>query len=129
MKTKTKWLIISVIIYIIFVVAVTPTGILSPAQIGLPWTIFWYVVAAMFMYYFYYKNVSYAEVIYYAQQLQLTEDELRNMVPDIKKSEDVPNPAKPNLFSPLVQVSFRILNELLPKLQQMAKEKEIEEFN
>ncbi|GAK47284.1 hypothetical protein LOSG293_040300 [Secundilactobacillus oryzae JCM 18671] len=129
MKTKTKWLIISVIIYIIFVVAVTPTGILSPAQIGLPWTIFWYVVAAMFMYYFYYKNVSYAEVIYYAQQLKLTEDELRNMVPDIKKSEDVPNPAKPNLFSPLVQVSFRILNDLLPKLQQMAKEKGIEDFN
>ncbi len=61
--------------------------------------------------------------------IETDRDELRNMVPDIKKSEDVPNPAKPNLFSPLVQVSFRILNDLLPKLQQMAKEKGIEDFN
>lgn len=129
MKNKTKWLTISIIIYIIFAIAVTASGLVAPSKIGLAWTLFWYLAVALFMVYFYYKSTNYDAVVYYAKQLHLTEEDLREMVPDIKKSDDVPNPDKPNLFSPIVQVSFKVLNALLPQLEKQAKEHQIPRFD
>lgn len=67
MTHKQTWATVSTVIYVAFILAAVFTGFLNPSQIGLEWTIFWVVVVAGLCYYFYFKNISYREVVYYAK--------------------------------------------------------------
>lgn len=122
MTHKQRWAAISAVIYVVFVVAAIIIGFLDPSQIGLQWTIFWYFVVAALCYYFYFKNVSYREVVYYATQLGLHQDDLKAMVPNLKETQDVPNPDHPDFFSPFAKVPINVVNVLTDKLVPMAKD-------
>lgn len=125
---RTKWQLISTLIYIVFVIAAVVFKFLDPARIGIAWTIFWYVAVAGFMYYFYFKNMAYQEVIYYAHQFHLTQRDLEEMVPDRKKTAEVPNPEHPNILSPLIQVPLAVTNPLTDILEARAKEEDVAPF-
>jgi len=122
---KQRWALISVILYVVFVVAAIVWGFLDPSRIGLQWTIFWYFTGAGLAYYFYFKNVSYREVVYYAQQLGYNKADLVEMVPKLKENQDVPDPDHPNFFSPFAKVPITIVNELTDQLEPQAKAKDI----
>ncbi|WP_054708576.1 hypothetical protein [Secundilactobacillus paracollinoides] len=89
---------------------------------------FWYIAAAGLAYYFYFKNISYQEVVYYARQLNLDRSDLEAIVPNRKNTAEVPDPAHPNMFSPIVQVPLGILNHLSDELIKQAKEQSVAPF-
>lgn len=128
MTHRAKWLTISVVIYAVFAACTVEFKLLDPAQIGLSWTVFWYVAAAGFMYYFYFKNMAYREVIYYARQFHLTKADLEVMVPDRKKTSEVPDPDHPSILTPLIQVPLSVTNRLTDTLEKRAKAEHIEPF-
>lgn len=119
---------ISVIIYVIFVICAVEFKLLDPAKIGLSWTVFWYIAAAGFMYYFYFKNMAYQEVIYYARQFHLTKTDLEAMVPDRKSTAEVPDPEHPSILTPLIQVPLSVTNRLTDVLEKRAKEENVTSF-
>lgn len=122
---KQRWALLSGILYVIFVIAAITTGFLDPSKVGLQWTIFWYFTGAGLAYYFYFKNVSYREVVYYAQALGLHKDDLIALVPKLKETQDVPDPDKPNFLSPFAKVPITVVNELTDQLEPRAKEQNI----
>ena len=122
---KQRWALLSVALYIVFVIAAITTGFLDPSKVGLQWTIFWYFCGAGLAYYFYLKNVSYREVVYYAQKLGLHKDDLKAMVPKLKETQDVPDPDKPNFFSPFAKVPITVVNELTDQLEPQAQQANI----
>ncbi|KRM73281.1 hypothetical protein FC82_GL001473 [Secundilactobacillus collinoides DSM 20515 = JCM 1123] len=114
--------------YVIFVVICIIFKLLRPADIGWSWSVFWYIAAAGIAYYFYFKNVAYQEVVYYAKKLQMNRSDLEAIVPNRKNTAEVPDPDHPNIFSPIVQVPLAILNRLSDELIKQAKEQEIPPF-
>ena len=125
MTHKQRWAAVSVVLYLVFVIAAITTGFLDPSKIGLQWTIFWYFTGAGLAYYFYFKNVSYREVVYYAQQLGLHKDDLVAMVPKLKETQDVPDPDRPHFFSPFAKVPITVVNDLTDQLAPRAQEQQI----
>ncbi len=128
MTHHTKWRLLSIAMYVIFVVICIIFKLLRPADIGWSWSVFWYIAAAGIAYYFYFKNVAYQEVVYYAKKLQMTRSDLEAIVPNRKNTAEVPDPDHPNIFSPIVQVPLAILNRLSDELIKQAKEQEIPPF-
>ena len=128
MSHKTKWRTISIAIYIIFVIVAVSLKLLTPARVGLSWSIFWYIAVAGFLYYFYFKNVAYQEVIYYARELHLSRSDLEAIVPDRKNTAEVPDPDYPNIFSPLIKVPLEIINKLTTELEKRAKDAQVTPF-
>lgn len=128
MTHRAKWMTISVIIYVIFVICAVEFKLLDPAKIGLSWTVFWYIAAAGFMYYFYFKNMAYQEVIYYARQFHLTKTDLEAMVPGRKSTAEVPDPEHPSILTPLIQVPLSVTNRLTDVLEKRAKEENVTSF-
>jgi len=122
---KQRWAAISIAIYVIFVIAAVVIGFLDPSQIGLEWTIFWYFVMAGLCYYFYFKNVSYREVVYYAKQLGLHKEDLVALIPHLKETQDVPDPDRPSFLSPFAKVPISVVNQLTDQLEPRAKEQDI----
>ncbi|WP_203642078.1 hypothetical protein [Levilactobacillus andaensis] len=125
MTHKQRWAAISIAIYVIFVIAAVVIGFLDPSQIGLEWTIFWYFVMAGLCYYFYFKNVSYREVVYYAKQLGLHKEDLVALIPHLKETQDVPDPDRPNFLSPFAKIPISVVNQLTDQLEPRAKEQDI----
>ncbi|WP_143462629.1 hypothetical protein [Levilactobacillus enshiensis] len=128
MTHKQRWAAISVAIYVVFVIAAVVIGFLNPSQIGLEWTIFWYFAVAGLCYYFYFKNVSYREVVYYAKQLGLHKEDLVALIPHLKETQDVPDPDRPIFFSPFAKVPISVVNQLTDQLAPRAKEQGIEPY-
>lgn len=128
MTAKQCWASISILLYIAFVLVAIFTGIIAPKQVGLEWTIFWYFTAAGLCYYFYFKNVSYREVIYYAKKLGYHKDDLVSMVSKLKETQDVPDPDHPRLFSPFAKVPLTVVNQLTDQLEAQAKEQHIPRY-
>ncbi|HBF74417.1 MAG TPA: hypothetical protein DDW71_04065 [Lactobacillus sp.] len=128
MTHRAKWMTISVVIYVIFVVCAVAFKLLDPAKIGLSWTVFWYIAAAGLMYYFYFKNMAYQEVIYYARQFHLKKVDLEAMVPDRKNTAEVPDPDHPNILIPLIQVPLSVTNRLTDVLEKRANEENVKPF-
>jgi len=122
---KQRWAAISALIYVVFVVAAIVIGFLDPSKIGLEWTIFWYFVVAALCYYFYFKNVTYREIVYYAKELGLHKVDLEALVPNRKETQDVPDPDHPDFFSPFAKVPINVVNVLSDKLIPLAKEQGI----
>ncbi|MTV82785.1 hypothetical protein [Secundilactobacillus folii] len=125
---RVKWASISIIIYVIFVVCAVVFNFLDPAKIGISWTIFWYVAVAGFMYYFYFKNMAYQEVVYYARQFHLTKTDLEAMVPDRKKTAEVPDPERANIFTPLISIPLNVTNRLTDILEKRAHDEGVAPF-
>lgn len=125
MTSKQRWAALSVLIYIVFVLIAIFTGFIAPSQIGLEWTIFWYFTVAGLCYYFYFKNVSYREVIYYAKKLGYHKDDLVSMVSKLKETQDVPDPDHPHIFSPFAKVPLTVVNQLTDQLEVLAKAQNI----
>lgn len=119
---------ISIVIYVIFVICAVEFKLLDPAKIGWSWTVFWYIAAAGFMYYFYFKNMAYREVIYYARQFHLTKTDLEAIVPNRKNTAEVPDPDHPNIFTPLIQVPLSVTNPLTDVLEKRAKKENVKPF-
>ncbi|WP_175279790.1 hypothetical protein [Secundilactobacillus collinoides] len=86
MTHHTKWRLLSIAMYVIFVVICIIFKLLRPADIGWSWSVFWYIAAAGIAYYFYFKNVAYQEVVYYAKKLQMNRSDLEAIVPNRKKT-------------------------------------------
>lgn len=128
MTAKQCWASISILLYIAFVLVAIFTGIIAPKQVGLEWTIFWYFTVAGLCYYFYFKNVSYREVIYYAKKLGYHKDDLVSMVSKLKETQDVPDPDHPRLLSPLAKVPLTVVNQLTDQLEAQAKEQHIPRY-
>lgn len=128
MTAKQCWASISILLYIAFVLVAIFTGIIAPKQVGLEWTIFWYFTAAGLCYYFYFKNVSYREVIYYAKKLGYHKDDLVSMVSKLKETQDVPDPDHPRLLSPFAKVPLTVVNQLTDQLEAQAKEQHIPRY-
>ncbi|GAW98273.1 hypothetical protein [Secundilactobacillus mixtipabuli] len=128
MTHRAKWTVISVAIYVVFVICAVVFKLLDPARIGLSWTVFWYVAAAGFMYYFYFKNMAYQEVIYFARQFHLTKADLETMVPDRKATAEVPDPERPGILTPLIQVPLSVTNRLTDALEKRAKAEHVTPF-
>ncbi|MCH5464132.1 hypothetical protein [Levilactobacillus tujiorum] len=128
MTAKQCWASISILLYVAFVLVAIFTGIIAPKQVGLEWTIFWYFTAAGLCYYFYFKNVSYREVIYYAKKLGYHKDDLVSMVSKLKETQDVPDPDHPRLLSPLAKVPLTVVNQLTDQLEAQAKEQHIPRY-
>jgi hypothetical protein len=80
------------------------------------------------MYYFYFKNMAYQEVIYYARQFHLKKVDLEAMVPDRKNTAEVPDPDHPNMLIPLIQVPLSVTNRLTDVLEQRAKTENVKPF-
>lgn len=128
MTAKQCWASISILLYVAFVLVAIFTGIIAPKQVGLEWTIFWYFTAAGLCYYFYFKNVSYREVIYYAKKLGYHKDDLVSMVSKLKETQDVPDPDHPRLLSPFAKVPLTVVNQLTDQLEAQAKEQHIPRY-
>lgn len=128
MTTKHRWAAISVAIYVVFILAAVVIGFLNPARIGLQWTIFWVVAVAGLCYYFYFKNISYRVVIYYAKKLDLHKADLASLVPNLKDTQDVPDPDRPNLLSPFVGIPISVTNQLTEQLIDQAQQANIPPF-
>lgn len=128
MSTKVKLMLISILTYCIFVFLAIFIGFLSPAKIGITWTVFWYVAAAGIVYYLWFKNLVFQKVIYYARQLKLTQIDLAKMLPNLKESQVVPDPNKANLIAPLFNFPLQGLDILNTKLSKQAAEQGIKPF-
>lgn len=122
---KQRWAALSIGLYLIFVVAAIFIGFLNPSTIGLEWTIFWYFVVAGLCYYFYFKNFSYREVVYYAKKLDLHKEDLVALVPKLKETQDVPDPDHPHFFSPFARIPITVVNTLTDQLAPQATAKDI----
>lgn len=128
MTSKQRWAGFSILLYVAFVLVAIFTGIIDPKQVGLEWTIFWYFTAAGLCYYFYFKNVSYREVVYYAKKLGYHKDDLVSMVSKLKETQDVPDPDHPHFFSPFAKVPLSVVNQLTDQLEVQAKEHDIPRY-
>ncbi|MGP3639336.1 hypothetical protein [Lentilactobacillus hilgardii] len=128
MSTKVKFSLISLIGYLIFATAAFTFGFLDPNRIGLQWSIFWYIAAALITYYLWFKNVVYKRVMYYARQLKLTKNDLQKFLPNLKKSQDIPDPQRKNYFAPIFNFPLQGLDVLDKELAKEAKEKGIKPF-
>lgn len=129
MKPKTKWTIISIIAYLLFAGCGLGFGFLSPAKISLPWTAFWLIAALGIAYYLGYKNLIFERTMYYAKQLDLTKADLVAMLPELTGHQEVPDPQKRHLFSPVFNFSLQNLNILDHQLAQLAQTKGIKPFD
>lgn len=125
---KQRWASVSVVIYILFVIAAIWLNFLDPAKIGLEWTIFWYFTAAGGCFYFYFKNFTYRETIYYAKKLGLHKEDLVPLIPKLKANQGVPDPDHPGFLSPFAKVPFSVLNTLTEQLESKAKAQGIPPF-
>lgn len=125
---RLRWALVSVILYVLFVWAAIAWNFLDPQKIGLEWTMLWYLIAAGLAYYFYFKNVTYHKIIYYAQQLGYHYADLKAWVPKLRENQDVPNPDKPRFFSPFAKVPISATNIIEDKLVTEAKAKDIPPF-
>lgn len=125
---KLRWALAAAALYVAFVVIAVTTGFLAPSKIGLQWTILWYFVAAGLAYYFYFKNVTYREIIYYAQKLGYHYVDLKSWVPNLRANQDVPNPDKPRFFSPFTKVPITATNIIGDKLTAEAQQKGIPQY-
>lgn len=128
MSTKTKLTIISILTYCAFIILALLLGFLSPAKIGITWTIFWYIAAAGIVYYLWFKNLVFQRVMYYSKALKLTQTDLAKMLPNLKQSQVVPDPGKPAIIAPIFNFPLQGLDILNAKLTPMAKEKGIQPF-
>lgn len=128
MSTKVKFAIIAVLTYIIFVIAAIGFGFLDPQKIGITWSIFWYVAAALIIYYLWFKNVVYHRVMYYARQLKLTKADLQKFLPNLKKSQVIPDPQRNNYFAPIFNFPLQGLDVLDKALTKEAKQRHIQPF-
>ncbi|KRM44014.1 hypothetical protein FEZ41_03145 [Lentilactobacillus parafarraginis] len=128
MSTKVKLAILWLIIYIIFAVGALYLGVLAPAKIGITWSIFWYIAAALIAYYLWFKNVVYQRVMYYARALKLSQSDLRALIPNLKQSQVVPDPNRKNYFAPIFNFPLQGLDILDKKLRQQASERQIPPF-
>lgn len=128
MTHRVKWAISAILIYVVFVVCAVVFDLLDPRQIGLAWTIFWYVVVAGIVYYLYFKNLAYQEVLYYARQLHLSKTDLAALVPNRPKTVALPDPAHPSLLAPVYQLPLSVTNQLTEVLIKRAKEAGIPRF-
>ncbi|WP_057826571.1 hypothetical protein [Lentilactobacillus sunkii] len=128
MSTKTKLTIISILTYCAFIILALSLGFLSPAKIGITWTIFWYVAAAGIIYYLWFKNLVFQRVMYYSKALKLAQTDLAKMLPNLKESQVVPDPGKPAIIAPIFNFPLQGLDILSAKLTPMAKEKGIQPF-
>ncbi|WP_040471098.1 hypothetical protein [Lentilactobacillus kisonensis] len=128
MATKSKLTIISILTYCLFVILTFFTGFLSPAKIGITWTVFWYVAVAGIIYYLWFKNLVFQKVIYYARQLQLTQTDLAKLLPNLKESQVVPDPQKANFIAPLFNFPLQGLDILNNKLAKQAAQQGVKPF-
>lgn len=128
MSTKVKFAIIGVITYLIFVIAALTLGFLDPSRIGITWSIFWYVIAALIIYYLWFKNVVYQRVMYYARQMALTKTDLQQFLPHLKKSQEVPDPQRHNYFAPIFNFPLQGLDVLDKELTKMAAKQGVKPF-
>ncbi|MDS1016170.1 hypothetical protein [Lentilactobacillus buchneri] len=128
MSTKSKLTIISILTYCAFIILAFFTNILSPAKIGITWTIFWYIAAAGIIYYLWFKNLVFQRVMYYSKALHLTQTDLAKMLPNLKESQVVPDPAKRAIIAPIFNFPLQGLDILNAKLTPMAKQKSIKPF-
>ncbi|WP_225417460.1 hypothetical protein [Lentilactobacillus kosonis] len=101
MKAKTRWTLIGILTYCIFAVITFGFNLLSPARVGITWTVFWYIAAALIIYYICFKNLVFRRMLYNARQLHMTKTDLATLLPNMKQSQDIPNPDKHQPFSPL----------------------------
>ncbi len=128
MSTKIKFAIVSICLYIIFVLLAIIVGFLNPAKIGITWSVFWYIAAAGIAYYLWFKNVIWARVKYYARMLDLRQIDLQKMVPNLKKSQVVPDPQRKTMFAPIFNFSLQGLDILDKNLTELAERKHIKPF-
>ncbi|MBZ3777336.1 hypothetical protein [Lentilactobacillus otakiensis] len=128
MSTKSKLTIISILTYCAFIILALFTNILSPAKIGITWTVFWYIAAAGIVYYLWFKNLIFQRVMYYSKELGLTQTDLAKMLPNLKQSQVVPDPTKRAIIAPILNFPLQGLDILNSKLTPMAKEKGIKPF-
>ncbi|ORN29138.1 hypothetical protein FAM21835_00406 [Lentilactobacillus parabuchneri] len=128
MTTKSKLTIISILRYCAFIIFALFTDVLSPAKIGITWTIFWYIAAAGIIYYLWFKNLIFQRVMYFSKALGLTQTDLAKMLPNLKPSQVVPDPSKPAILAPVFTFPLQGLDILNAKLTPMAKEKGIKPF-
>lgn len=128
MSTKSKLTITSILTYCAFIILALFTNILSPAKIGITWTVFWYIAAAGIVYYLWFKNLVFQRVMYYAKALGLTQTDLAKMLPNLKQSQVVPDPTKRAIIAPILNFPLQGLDILNSKLTPMAKEKGIKPF-
>ncbi|WP_268913375.1 hypothetical protein [Lentilactobacillus sp. SPB1-3] len=128
MKNKTRWTLTGILTYCLFAAITFGFNLLSPSRIGVTWTVFWYIAAALIIYYLCFKNYVFRRMLYNARQLHMTKDELAEMLPDIKQSQDIPNPQRHQPFSPLFTFSLQNLDKLDQELQKKATEHGIEPY-
>ncbi|GHP14826.1 hypothetical protein YK48G_22510 [Lentilactobacillus fungorum] len=128
MSTKSKITIISILSYGFFVILAYFFKFLSPAKIGITWTAFWYIAVALIVYYLWFKNLIFQRVIYYARQLNLTQADLANRLPNLKPNQIVPDPHRVNLFAPLFTFPLQGLDRLNTQLTQEARQNGIKPF-
>lgn len=129
MTSKTKWTIISTILYIIYAFGMLFFKIIGPSQVGLPWTAFWLIAGAGIAYYLAFKNEVFERTMYYARALNLTQADLIAMLPGLKKSQVVPDPQKKHIMSPVLNFSLQNLNSLDRQVTQLAASKDIKPFH
>ncbi len=118
MSLKTKWTLISILTYVIFVILAVTTGILNPARIGIAWSVSWYIIAAAIVYYLWFKNIIFEQVMTKARKLGLSKNDLAKMLPKLKKNQEIPDPKKRHFFSPIFNFSLQNLDILNKKLSQ-----------
>lgn len=128
MSTKSKLTIISILTYCAFIILALSFNFLSPAKIGITWTIFWYIAVALIIYYLRFKNLVFQEVMYYSKALGLTQTDLAKMLPNLKQSQVVPDPSKRAIIAPIFNFPLQGLDILNSKLAPMVKEKGIQPF-
>ncbi|AQW20834.1 hypothetical protein PL11_002335 [Lentilactobacillus curieae] len=128
MTSKTKWTLIGILTYCIFIIVTLGFNLLAPNRVGITWTVFWYVAAALIIYYLCFKNWVYHRVLYYARKLELTQADLAAFLPDLKQTQEIPNPNKRHLFSPLFTLSLQNLDTLDRQVKKIAKTKNIDPY-
>ncbi|MFT9021484.1 hypothetical protein [Lentilactobacillus hilgardii] len=67
-------------------------------------------------------------MMYYARQLKLTKNDLQKFLPNLKKSQDIPDPQRKNYFAPIFNFPLQGLDVLDKELAKEAKEKGIKPF-
>lgn len=129
MKPKTKWILFSGGCYLLFAGCGLGFGFLSPAKISWPWTAFWLIAALGIAYYLGFKNLVFERTMYYAKQLDLTKADLVAMLPELTKRQEVPDPQKKHLLSPVFNFSLQNLDILERQLAQLAQTKGVKPFD
>ncbi|MCY9806315.1 hypothetical protein OXT66_01980 [Lentilactobacillus senioris] len=129
MKPKTKWILLSILAYLLFAGCGLGFGFLDPAKISWPWTAFWLIAALGIAYYLGFKNLIFERTMYYAKQLNLTKADLVTMLPELSGRQEVPDPQKRHWLSPVFNFSLQNLNILDRQLAQLAQTKGIKPFD